>query len=160
MKDLDSKLIFEAYDTLTLINTLANTFVDFGETSFVNVSKNQMKKYFQQYIEDSGIANDPAKLDLLERQDDKGEKARQKLFTTVLKELRDIHGIREPEPEPEPELAHPLDLDPRDDETLPPPEHQEPDPEPEPEDTESWFDALKKGKIRIPVPQLPKIKFK
>jgi len=156
MKDLDSKLICEAYtqvmesDQLTWTNTLANKFVAVGEKSLVNVSKNQMKKYFQKYIEDNGIANDPAKVEMLDREDDKGEKARQKLFMNVLQDLRGLYGDREPEPELEPEPI-----------PIPEPESEpEPiiEPEEEEEEEETWLDRLKQGRIRVP--QLPKIKFK
>lgn len=150
MKDLDSKLICEAYaqvaesDQLTLINTLANTFAAVGEKSRVNVSKNQLKKHFQKYLSDSGIMQNSHQIEMLSREDDKGEKARQKLFTTVLRELLAIHGERVPPPLPEPE----------------------PEPETEPEqetetevETDSWWrefrnlnniSNLKKGVVRFP----------
>jgi len=108
MKDEDVRLIYEAYEQVvesdqTWVNSLANTFADTGAESRINVSKNQLKTYFKKYLSDSGIMQNSHQIEMLSREDDKGEKARQKLFTTVLRELLAIRGERVPPPIPEPE---------------------------------------------------------
>ena len=149
MKDNDVRLINEAYKQVvesdqTWLNALANTFASTGARSRINVSKNQLKKYFQKYLVDSGIMQNSHQIEMLSREDEKGEKARQKLFTTVLRELLAIHGERVPPPIPEPE----------------------PEPETEPEqeteteaETNSWLrelinindvSSLKQGVVRYP----------